>query len=131
MTRDIAQPDPGVVLDLLTREYELRRRREPTLSLTVFLARFPQLAEELERRLQAMPAEPTVAVEKSAVADRTVAEPTSGSAADGQNGVAERRGIVRAHHTAASRQRQRFDDAREDNRRSQGVRIRRQRRRLL
>src|SRR5437870_2028505 len=58
--------DRRVVLDLLTREYELRRRREPTLSLTVFLARFPQLAEELERRLQAMPAEPTVAVEKSA-----------------------------------------------------------------
>jgi serine/threonine protein kinase/tetratricopeptide (TPR) repeat protein len=43
--------DPGVVLDLLAAEYQLRRRRETTLTLDEYVERFPQFGPEVKRLL--------------------------------------------------------------------------------
>jgi tRNA A-37 threonylcarbamoyl transferase component Bud32 len=42
---------PAEVLDLLAAEYQLRRRREPTLSVAEYRQRFPQYSATLEQRL--------------------------------------------------------------------------------
>src|SRR5438270_11510471 len=38
--------DPAAAFDLITAEYELRRRREPNLTLDSYLQRFPQYRDE-------------------------------------------------------------------------------------
>ncbi len=48
-------PEPGgrdaVILEWIEREYELRRRREPTLTRAEYAARFPEYAGKVEERL--------------------------------------------------------------------------------
>jgi serine/threonine protein kinase len=47
--------DPAVVVGLVAREFELRRRREPHLSPAEYFARWPQYRAELAERLRSGP----------------------------------------------------------------------------
>jgi hypothetical protein len=62
-------PDPELVLALIAREYQLRRRQEPTLTPAEYLKRFPDRAAAVQERL---------AQDATATGDSTVAVPPSG-----------------------------------------------------
>lgn len=47
--------DPGTVASLVVAEYQERQRRQPGLGVDEYVRRFPQLGDELGRRLGAVP----------------------------------------------------------------------------
>ena len=74
--------DREVSLTLLAREYELRSRREPRLSVEEYTQRFPHYREELTERIKAIPASPSGVVEETLVeAQPASANPQSAPAA--------------------------------------------------
>ncbi len=46
--------DRGVVLDLLTSEFQVRQQRQERVTLQEFVGRFPNLSQDLAQRLQAV-----------------------------------------------------------------------------
>src|SRR5262249_31223861 len=55
--------DRAAAFDLITAEYELRRRREPDLTLDSYLQRFPQFRDELVHTVVAALGRPPSGVE--------------------------------------------------------------------
>ncbi len=51
--------DHDTLVELLMAEFDFRRRREPSLSISEYRERFPQIADQLERAVSAQGNEPT------------------------------------------------------------------------